>query len=115
MIVRELIAALQGLSPTAKVTAFNTEDNNEFDIHVAVAHKRGDYIVLSSDAKEVSVAERVLHDDNPEDDESDCTCQTRFAGPTDIDPPEGKIRSRNCPAHGIDPDRERDRIQDDGR
>lgn len=114
MIVRELIAALQGVSPDAKVSAFNSDDNNEFDVH-AVIGRRGWYIVLSSDAKEVSVAERILHDDNPEDDESNCTCETRFAGPTDVDPPEGKIRDRNCPVHGIDPDRERDRIQDDGR
>jgi hypothetical protein len=45
-------------------------------------------------------------------EDDDCTCREQFAGPTDIDPPEGKIRDKNCPVHGIDPDAARDREQD---
>lgn len=36
-----------------------------------------------------------------------CTCRPRAVRPTDIDPPEVR-RDRNCPLHGIDPDRARD-------
>ena len=36
-----------------------------------------------------------------------CTCRPRAVRPTDIDPPDIR-RDRNCPLHGIDPDRARD-------
>lgn len=40
-----------------------------------------------------------------------CTCRPRAVRPTDIDPPEVR-RDRNCPLHGIDPDRARDERRD---
>ncbi len=40
-----------------------------------------------------------------------CTCLPRFAGLTDIEPPEPKIDPW-CPLHGKDPDWERDKRQD---
>lgn len=39
------------------------------------------------------------------------TCRPRAVRPTDIDPPEVR-RDRNCPLHGIDPDRTRDERRD---
>lgn len=36
-----------------------------------------------------------------------CTCRARAARPTDMEPPE-VMRDRNCPLHGIDPDRARE-------
>ena len=40
-----------------------------------------------------------------------CTCRARAVRPTDIDPPDIR-RNRNCPLHGIDPDRARDERRD---
>lgn len=40
-----------------------------------------------------------------------CTCRARAVRPTDIDPPDIR-RDRNCPLHGIDPDRARDERRD---
>lgn len=37
-----------------------------------------------------------------------CLCHPRTAGPTDIDPPEGRTLNRDCPAHGVDPDQARE-------
>lgn len=40
-----------------------------------------------------------------------CTCRPRAVRLTDIEPPDIR-RDRNCPLHGIDPDRARDERRD---
>lgn len=40
-----------------------------------------------------------------------CTCRPRAVRPTDTEPPDIR-RDRNCPLHGIDPDRARDERRD---
>ena len=46
-----------------------------------------------------------------EEELRDCTCRLEPVTPTMVSPPEVR-RNVNCPVHGIDPDYERERLND---
>ena len=76
---------------------------------VAVGEIEGDWLSGAIDNIDLSI-ERI-NERIAEREAAQCTCRPRAVHPTDIDPPDIR-RDRNCPIHGIDPDRAYDERRD---
>ena len=83
---------------------------------VAVGEIEGDWLSGAIDNIDFAlehISERIAQQEAAYE-EGRCTCRPRAVRPTDIDPPEVR-RDRNCPIHGIDPDRAREDAMEDER
>lgn len=75
----------------------------------AVGEIEGDWISGAIDNIDLALAripERIAEQEAAYEDGL-CTCRPRAVRPTDTEPPDVR-RDRNCPVHGIDPDRARE-------
>ena len=71
----------------------------------AVGQIEGDWLSGAIDNLDLSIDR--INERIAEREAAQCTCRPRAVRPTDIDPPDIR-RDRNCPLHGIDPDRARE-------
>ena len=71
----------------------------------AVGQIEGDWLSGAIDNLDLSIDQ--INERIAEREAAQCTCRPRAVRPTDIDPPDIR-RDRDCPLHGIDPDRARD-------
>lgn len=68
MTAGELIKALQGVSPNARILALDYADDGEFTIRLVTYFERTNAVMLYADPNEDGPGEKVLYRDLTEDD-----------------------------------------------